>query len=53
VAEPPHSTAERIGGGVRGRLGSVSTQAIRNVLITCRTGENRHLVCRGAGRSPT
>lgn len=35
LAEHPHSTAEQIGRGVRQRLGSVSTQAIYNVLVAC------------------
>lgn len=35
LADHPHSTAEQIGGGVRERIGSVSTQAIYNVLIAC------------------
>ncbi|MBA2553363.1 MAG: transcriptional repressor [Geodermatophilaceae bacterium] len=35
LAEHPHSTADAIGVGVRERLGSVSTQAIYDVLGVC------------------
>lgn len=35
LAAHPHATAEQVADGVRGRLGSVSTQAIYDVLHTC------------------
>ncbi|AYY13970.1 transcriptional repressor [Actinobacteria bacterium YIM 96077] len=33
----PHATADQVGTGVRERLGSVSTQAIYDVLVACST----------------
>lgn len=39
LAEHPHATADQIGSAVRERLGSVSTQAVYDVLDACtRTG---------------
>ena len=35
LAEHPHSTADAVGTGVRQRLGSVSTQAVYDVLGAC------------------
>lgn len=35
LAEHPHATAEQIRSGVRQRLGSVSTQAVYDVLAAC------------------
>jgi Fur family transcriptional regulator, stress-responsive regulator len=35
LAEHPHATADEIGRGVRTRIGSVSTQAIYDVLAAC------------------
>lgn len=35
LLEHPHATVEAIGEGVRGRLGSVSTQAVYDVLTAC------------------
>lgn len=35
LAEHPHATAEQVADGVRARLGSVSTQAIYDVLHAC------------------
>ena len=35
LAEHPHATAEQVAAGVRARLGSVSTQAIYDVLHAC------------------
>jgi len=35
LADHPHSTADQIGRGVRERIGSVSTQAVYDVLFAC------------------
>jgi len=35
LADHPHSTADQIGKGVRERIGSVSTQAVYDVLFAC------------------
>ncbi|MPZ64605.1 MAG: transcriptional repressor [Pseudonocardiaceae bacterium] len=35
LAEHPHSTADQVGLGVRQRIGSVSTQAVYDVLSAC------------------
>ncbi|MQA16983.1 MAG: transcriptional repressor [Pseudonocardiaceae bacterium] len=35
LAEHPHSTADQVGNGVRQRIGSVSTQAVYDVLAAC------------------
>lgn len=35
LADHPHSTADQIGTGVRERIGSVSTQAVYDVLFAC------------------
>jgi len=35
LAAHPHSTADAVAGAVRGRLGSVSTQAVYDVLAAC------------------
>ncbi|MGH8504287.1 MAG: Fur family transcriptional regulator [Gammaproteobacteria bacterium] len=35
LSEHPHATADHIRSGVRGRLGSVSTQAVYDVLAAC------------------
>jgi Fur family transcriptional regulator, stress-responsive regulator len=44
VATHPHATAEQVADGVRDRLGSVSTQAIYDVLHACtRTGLLRRI----------
>jgi len=37
LSERPHSTAETVAGEVRARLGSVSTQAVYDVLAACVT----------------
>ncbi|MGH3623053.1 MAG: Fur family transcriptional regulator [Sciscionella sp.] len=39
LAEHPHTTAEQVSVGVRGVLGSVSTQAVYDVLSACATVE--------------
>lgn len=44
LAAHPHATAEQVADGVRARLGSVSVQAIYDVLNTCtRTGLLRRI----------
>lgn len=56
LAEHPHDTADAVAAGVRDDLGSVSTQAVYDVLKVCarvgllRRVEHR-LVCRGCGRT--
>lgn len=35
LADHPHSTADQIGTGIRRRIGSVSTQAVYDVLFAC------------------
>lgn len=56
LAEHPHDTADAVAAGVRDDLGSLSTQAVYDVLKVCaRAGLLRrvehHLVCRGCGRT--
>jgi Fur family ferric uptake transcriptional regulator len=44
LAEHPHATADQVADGVRARLGSVSTQAVYDVLNACaRTGLLRRM----------
>ena len=44
LAEHPHATADAVAAGVRARLGSVSTQAVYDVLNACaRTGLLRRI----------
>lgn len=44
LADHPHATADQVADGVRARLGSVSTQAIYDVLNVCtRTGLLRRI----------
>ena len=44
LADHPHATAEQIGSAVRARLGSVSSQAVYDVLAACtRTGLVRRI----------